>query len=416
MHPSISLSRRRELWLLFTLAGIQFTNIVDFMIMMPLGPQFTALFGIRDAEFGLLVSAYTLAAGGSGLLAATYLDRFDRRHLLLVLYTLFGLATLACGLAGSYGSLMAARILAGVFGGVLSALVQTIVADLVPFDRRGRAMSIVMTSFSVATVAGVPTGLFLASHFSWHVPFFAIAALVGLLGVLAAITVPTLSAHLQTGRSTSVLRSIAQALADSNHRRAFAFSALLMAAGFTVIPFITIYLQTNAGWRADQVSYLYLFGGVASLLVARSVGILTDRYGKVRLFRITALAVTVPIMLTTLTEGWPMAVVLCVSTSFFACMSARMIPGMAIIASAADPALRGTFMAINASVQSAAMGVAAFIGGSLIGRDAAQSVQGYWKAGLLGVLASLATVWLAGRIALNRGATAPVPPTQPQKA
>ena len=165
-HPP--LPPRRERWLLLTIAGIQFTHILDFMIMMPLGPQFTRLFGISDAQFGLLVSAYTLAAGVSGLAAATYVDRFDRKRLLLTLYGLFALATLACGLAPGYGFLMAARVAAGLFGGVLSALAQTIVADVVPFERRGRAMGIVMSSFSVSTVAGVPLGLLMSNHWGWH--------------------------------------------------------------------------------------------------------------------------------------------------------------------------------------------------------------------------------------------------------
>ena len=134
---------RRELWLLLTLAGVQFTHILDFMIMMPLGPQFTQLFAISDAQFGLLVSAYTLAAGASGLLASTYIDRFGRKKLLLVLYVLFALATLACGLAPTYGALMVARIMAGMFGGVLSALCQTLVGDVIPFEPRGRALGIV---------------------------------------------------------------------------------------------------------------------------------------------------------------------------------------------------------------------------------------------------------------------------------
>ena len=135
-----ALTPSRERWVLLTLAGVQFTHILDFMIMMPLGPQFTQLLGISNAQFGLLVSAYTLSAGASGLIAAMYVDQFDRKRLLLVMYSLFGLATLACGLAPTYAWLMLARVAAGVFGGVLSALSQTIVADLVPFERRGRAM------------------------------------------------------------------------------------------------------------------------------------------------------------------------------------------------------------------------------------------------------------------------------------
>ena len=147
---------RQELLLLLSLAGIQFTHIVDFMIMMPLGPQLTNLFALSFAEFGLLVSAYTVAAGLSGLFATTFIDRFDRKHLLLTLYVLFALTTVACGVAPTYGWLMAARIASGFFGGVLSTMTQTIIGDVVPFERRGRATGIVMTSFSVATVAGSP--------------------------------------------------------------------------------------------------------------------------------------------------------------------------------------------------------------------------------------------------------------------
>ena len=402
------LSPKRELWLLLTLAGIQFTHILDFMIMMPLGPQFTKIFSITDAQFGLLVSAYTFAAGASGLLAATYLDKFDRKKLLLTLYVLFGLATLACGLAPTYHSLMAARVLAGVFGGVLSALSQTIVADVIPFERRGRAMGIVMTSFSVATVAGVPIGLFLAAHFSWHAPFFGIAAMVGLLAIGASLTLPRLRDHLTAAGRSSAIDNIRRVLTDSNHLKAFAFSGLLMSAGFTVIPFITIYLQTNVGWRVDQVPYVYLCGGLVTLVTARWIGVLTDRKGKVVMFRLMALLVVVPMVLTTMTAGLPVWAVLIVSTSFFACMSGRMIPGMAIVTSAANPALRGTFMALNSAVQSAAMGLAAFTGGHIISRDANNLVQHYWMAAVLGATASLAAIFMAGQLKMYQSPPAKV--------
>ncbi len=393
------LTPRRELWLLFTLAGIQFTHILDFMIMMPLGPQFTALFGITDAQFGLLVSAYTLAAGASGLLASTYVDKFGRKRLLLTLYGLFALATLACGLAPGYGFLMAARILAGVFGGVLSALCQTIVGDVVPFERRGRAMGIVMTSFSVSTVAGVPLGLFMAAHFSWHAPFFGIAALCALLAVFAWATLPTLTDHLR-GPQRSAWAGISAVLADRNHRTAFAFSALLMFAGFTIIPYITIYMQANVGLQSAQIPYIYLCGGAATLVTARIFGRMTDRLGKIETFRWLAVATVVPMVGVALLGRVPLWGVLPVTTLFFICMNGRMIPGMAILTSAAQPGLRGTFMTLNASVQSAAMGLAALIGGSIISRDAQGVVQHYWIAALVGAAASLTAVWLAGRLRL----------------
>ena len=401
------LTPRRERWLLLTLAGIQFTHILDFMIMMPLGPHFTALFGISNAQFGLLVSAYTLSAGFSGLMAATYIDRFSRKQLLLAMYSLFGLATLACALAPDYVWLMVARVAAGLFGGVLSALSQTIVADVIPFERRGRAMSVVMTSFSVSTVAGVPLGLFLAAHFNWHAPFVGIAALVGLLALGAWQTLPRLDAHLYHPERVSVWRGIGQVLAEPNHLKAFAVSGLMMFAAFTVIPYITIYLQSNAGMQAAQVPWIYLCGGLATLLSARYFGRLTDRVGKVRMFQRLALAVTVPLMATTLSQGLPLWGLLVISTLFFTVMSGRMIPGMAMISSAALPRLRGTFMTLNSAVQSASMGLAALVAGLIIGRDAHGQLTLYWVAGLLGVLASVLSVWLAGHLRLH-GAPAPV--------
>ena len=400
------LTPRRERWLLLTLAGIQFTHILDFMIMMPLGPQFTALFGISNAEFGLLVSAYTLSAGFSGLMAATYIDRFGRKQLLLSMYALFGLATLACAFAPDYVWLMVARVAAGLFGGVLSALSQTIVADVIPFERRGRAMSVVMTSFSVSTVAGVPLGLFLAAHFNWHAPFVAIAVLVGLLALGAWQTLPRLDAHLHHPERVSVWRGIGQVLAEANHLKAFAVSGLMMFAAFSVIPYITIYLQSNAGMQASEAPWIYLCGGVATLLSARFFGRLTDQVGKVKMFQRLALAVTVPLMATTLSQGLPLWGLLVISTLLFTVMSGRMIPGMAMISSAALPRLRGTFMTLNSAVQSASMGLAALVAGLIIGRDAQGQLTLYWVAGLLGVLASVLSVWLAGHLRLH-GAPAP---------
>ena len=395
------LTPRRERWLLLTLAGIQFTHILDFMIMMPLGPQFTALFGISNAQFGLLVSAYTLSAGLSGLMAATYIDRFSRKQLLLTMYTLFGLATLACGLAPDYFWLMAARIAAGLFGGVLSALAQTIVADVIPFERRGRAMSVVMTSFSVSTVAGVPLGLFLAAHFNWHAPFFGIALLVGLLAWGAWQTLPRLDAHLHHPERVNVWRGIGQVLAEPNHLKAFGVSGLMMFASFTVIPYITIYLQSNAGMQTDEVPWIYLCGGLTTLLTARYFGRLTDRVGKVKVFQRLAWAVAFPLMATTLSQGLPLWGLLLISTCLFAMMSGRMIPGMAMISSSVEPRLRGTFMTLNSAVQSASMGLAALVGGLIIGRDAQGHLTLYWVAGLLGVLASGLSAWLAGRLRLQ---------------
>ena len=393
------LSPKRELWLLLTLAGIQFTHIVDFMVMMPLGPQFTQLFNISDAKFGLLVSAYTFSAGASGLLASFYVDRFARKKLLLSLYVLFGLATLACGLAQTFDALMLARIAAGAFGGVLAALVQTIVADVVPYERRGRAMGIVMSGFALASAVGVPLGLFLAAHFNWHTPFFVIAGVSAALAIGAWLTLPPLAGHLRHKRS-SPLSNIVEVLRDPNHQKAFLFTALMMFAGFTVIPYITIYTTTNGGLTVQQVPYVYLLGGAATLVTTRWVGWLTDSAGKAKMFSVMSVFSIVSVTLVTLCASFGLWGILLVTTILFIGLNGRMVPGMAIVTSAAAPKLRGTFMALNSSVQSAAMGVATFVGGLVISRDAQGLVQYFWVSALLGAFATAAGLMLVGRLEL----------------
>jgi predicted MFS family arabinose efflux permease len=404
------LTPKRERWLLLTLASIQFTSVLDFMIMMPLGPHLTALFGISAGEFGFLVSAYTFAAGLSGLLAATYIDRFGRKRMMLTLYPLFGVAALACSMAPTFAWLMLARVASGFFGGVLMALSQTIVAEVIPFERRGRAMGVVMTSFSVATVAGVPLGLFLASHFNWHAPFLAIALMVSVCAFGAVKTLPSLKGHLASHTSgdsaPSLLSNLRWVLVDPNHLRAFAMSSSMVFAGFVVIPYITLYLQGNAGFKPEQVPYVYLTGGICTLISARFIGHWSDRAGKAYAFRRLALLMPLPLLAMTLSAELPMAGVLLVSSMLFVVMSGRMIPGMALIGASADPRRRGSFMTLNSAVQSLAMGLAALVGGQILGRDGNGHLTHYWMAAILGGGASLMSFVLASKLRLHGDAKA----------
>ncbi|WP_370262164.1 MFS transporter [Limnobacter sp.] len=395
------LTPRRELLLLLVLAGIQFTHILDFKIMMPLGPQLTEAFGIRDAQFGLLVSAYTFSAGLSGLLASVYIDRFERRTLLLVLYLLFALATLACGLAPTYESLMAARIAAGLFGGILSAMIQTIVADVIPFARRGKAMGIVMTSFSVSTVMGVPLGLYIAAHSDWHTPFIAIAGLSVALAVGGWLVIPSLHGHLAANAGSKALQGIATVVRDTNHLRAFAFSFCMIFAGFSIIPYITIYMQTNAGVLTSQIPLIYLVGGAATLVSAQLIGRLSDRLGKLKVLGVVACVAVLPMMLITLSAGLPLWGILIITTLFFVFVSGRMIPGMALVSAAANPAYRGTFMTLNSSMQSAAMGLAALVGGLVISRNPQGMIQYFWVCSLIAIGFNLLALALARRIRVH---------------
>ena len=404
------LTPKRERWLLLTLASIQFTSVLDFMIMMPLGPQLTELFGISASEFGFLVSAYTFSAGLSGLLAATYIDRFGRKRMMLTLYPLFGVAALACSFAPTFAWLMMARVASGFFGGVLMALSQTIVAEVIPFERRGRAMGVVMTSFSVATVAGVPLALFLASHFNWHAPFLAIALMVSVCALGAAKTLPSLKGHLAAhpigDSAPNMLANLRLVLVDPNHLRAYAMSASMVFAGFAVIPYIALYLQGNAGFKPEQIPYVYLTGGICTLISARLIGHWSDRAGKAYAFRRLALLMPLPLLAMTLSADLPMVGVLLVSSVLFVVMSGRMIPGMALIGAAADPRRRGSFMTLNSAVQSLAMGLAALVGGQILGRDGNGHLTHYWIAALLGGGASLLSFLLASKLRLHGEAQA----------
>ena len=395
------LTARRELFVLLSLAGIQFTHIVDFMIMMPLGPQLTALFDITLPEFGLLVSAYTVAAGISGLFATTFIDRFDRKRLLLALYACFALTTVACGLAPSFVWLMLARIASGFFGGVLSTMSQTIIGDVIPFARRGRATGIVMTSFSVATVAGVPAGLLFANLWGWHFAFFGIGVLCLGVGVLAYYSLPTLDAHVAHGKDKHVLHAMAQVLGEPNQRMALLLSGTMMFAAFTIIPYITLYLQTNQVMAPHEIPWLYFCGGVITLFSGRWVGGLTDRLGKRQTFQRAVLFSIVPMFVVTLLEPVPLPFVLLVTTTLFFAMNARMIPGMALLTSAANPKFRGTFMSLNGAVQSFSMGVAAWVGGLLLQREPGGHVTHYWLCAIVATCASLLAYQLAKHVSMH---------------
>jgi len=401
------LSPKRERWLLITLASIQFTSVLDFMIMMPLGPQLTQLFDISASQFGFLVSAYTFSAGLSGLLAATYIDRFGRKQMMLILYPLFGVAALACSFAPTYAWLITARVASGFFGGVLMALSQTIVAEVIPFERRGRAMSVVMTSFSVATVAGVPLALFLVSHFNWHTPFLVIAMMVGVCVAVASQTLPSLKGHVEAAAGSpgaGLLSNLRGVLIDPNHLKAYAMSVSMVFTGFVVVPYITLYLQNNARFTAHEIPYVYLCGGVATLISARFIGHWSDRAGKAHAFRLLALVMPLPLIAITLSEVLPMPGILAVAAMLFVVMSGRMIPGMALIGASADPRRRGSFMTLNSAVQSLGMGLAALVGGLILGREADGQLTHYWVAALVGSAASLLSYVLAAKLKLHGAA------------
>ncbi len=390
---------KNEAALLYTLGGIQFTHILDFMIMMPLGPMFIRLFNISAPQFGLLVSVYSFAAAASGLLAATFADRFDRKHLVLTLYFLFTFATVLCALAPGYELLLIARALAGVFGGILGAMVQALVGDCIPELRRGRAMGVIMGAFALSTIAGVPIGLWLAHHMGWRAPFAFVAglsALVFIVGLRVLPNVPPRSAAPVSIKN--IFTPMVAVLREPNHLRAYVFIMLMMASSFSVIPFITMYMTSNVRMAQENLPWIYLVGGFATFISSRLIGRAADTFGKVQTYRRVALIAMIPLFALThlipVSLGW----VLLVTTMFFVFISGRMIPGMATVTSSALPHLRGTFMSLNASVMQLASGTASLVAGAIIGHNSAGEITRYNFVGYLAIALGFAAMWMIGQI------------------
>jgi predicted MFS family arabinose efflux permease len=397
----LTLTTQRERYLLLTLAGMQFSHILDFMIMMPLGPILIKAFGISTHEFGLLVASYSFSAALSGLLAATFVDRFERKRMLLAVFGLFGLATLACGLAPSYATLLIARGFAGVFGGVMGAMVQTIVGDVIPFARRARASSIVSTAFSISTIAGVPLSLWLANHLGWRTPFMLIAVLTVLFIMVGMRILPELHHHISAQKRAHPFVEMFAVLRDANHLRALLFSALLIFSGFTVIPYITLYAVGNVGITQHEIPFIYLAGGAATLITARLIGHWADLHGKIKVYRLIAIAALLPLFLVTHIGASPLWIWLICTTVFFVLVSGRMIPAMAIINSAAQPKLRGTFMSLNGTVQAFAMGLATSLAGFIITQDSAGQIIDYGLVGYVAITGNVLAILFVSTIVMH---------------
>lgn len=389
---------RSERTILLTLAAVQFTHVLDFMIIMPLGAGLMRVFDLAPSQFSHLVAAYGLAAAAAGLAGGFFLDRLERRRALLVFYTGFILATLACALAPTYPALLASRVLAGVFGGLAGSLVIACVGDVVPPERRGRGMAVVMSAFPLASIAGVPLGILLANRFEWHAPFW---LLVGLgLPILAAISrlLPARQPHPDT-LSRSPVAQMRVLLGQPMHWRGFAVTAALVGAGGCIIPFMAPSLVANTGVTEQLLPWVYFFGGLATFASTPLMGWLTDRYDKFHvLVGITIPAMFATWMLTRLGPA-PLWIVLPITSLFFVGMSGRFSPASTLVLNSVDPRHRGGYMSLNSAVQSGGVALANLVGGALITRDAATGrLLGYPAVGWISLAMFLLTLVLAHRL------------------
>ncbi len=406
-----TLAPTRERALLWLLALTQFTIIMDFMIMMPLGPQVMSAFVIGPAAFATAVSAYSWCAGLSGLFAATYIDRFDRKKLMLIVYILFALSNVACALAPSFLMLQAARAFAGLTAGVLGSILMAVLSDVIPQSRRGAATGVVMTSFSLAAVFGVPVGILLGARFGWEAPFFLLAALSALIWIAASRLVPTLTGHLrkQPPALAEVLPDLFALIRNPPYLRAFALTGIVMSASMLVIPFMAPMLVANHGVLPAQLSWIYLAGGVATFFTARIIGRLSDRFGAVRVFRAIAGFSILPLMFVTHLPALQLATIIVLFPLLMISMSGRFIPMQALMTTVPKPAERGAFLSVNSAVQSLGTGLGAWVGGMLLSIGPAGEIVGFGTNGWIATgVTVLALIWI-GQVKRTTGATrAPV--------
>ena len=395
---------RQELLIVVTLAFINFTHIMDSMIMMPLGDMFMNLFDIGPQEFSLLVSSYALAAFASSILAVFYLDVFDRRKALIFIYTGFVVGTIACGFAPSYPYLLVIRFLTGLFGGVIGAMALSIVSDIFPFQRRGKAIGYIMAGFSAAAALGVPIGLLLADKFSWNMPFFAVGGTgLALLGTIL-LTFPSLSTHLDSiDKNRSFKNVFGKVFLDRNQTIALIAGMVLVLGHFLIIPFIAPYMTRNVGFTQGQITLIYLIGGSLTVFTSPMFGRLTDKYGVVPVYTIVMLASFAPVIWITNMPPSPVWLGLVATSVFFVVATGRMIPPQTLITAAASPQTRGSFMSIKSALQQLAIALASAISGAIVIFDSDLSLDRYEIVGYLSIAICIVALVLVPRIRVAEG-------------
>lgn len=394
---------RKEYLLVITIALAQFANIMDFMIMMPLGPQFMKLFSITPQQFGLLVSSYSITAGLTGFVCSFFLDRWDRKRSLVATFAGFVIGTFCCAISPDYHFLLLARIITGIFGGILGAQILAIVGDVFPYERRAYAMGVVTSSFSLASILGVPVGLYLAAEFSWHMPFFAIAAFGIVVFFLLIGFVPPIKSHLEqqaVRHPLALLRGIGN---SRNQQYALLFMFVLILGQFTIIPFIAAYMEFNVGFTDHQLSFIYLFGGAVTFISTPLIGKLADRIGKPKVFLIAAVLSIIPLFIITNLPRVPLALALTITSFFFILIMGRMTPAMTMITGTVSPAHRGSYMSIVTCVQMLTAGVAAYISGLMVEQLPSKELIHYNYAGYLAIGSTVLAILVSRKLVVAEG-------------
>ena len=353
-------------FVIFILAVTQFTVILDFMVMSPLGDLMMKALNLKTSQFGFAVSAYAFSAGISGLLTAGFADKYDRKKLLLFFYTGFILGTIFCGLADSYELLIAARIITGLFGGVIGSVSMAIMADLFDIHHRGRVMGFIQMGFGASQVLGVPISLYIANYWGWHLPFIMVAGLAALVLVLIVVKLQPVTKHLEVKNDKNVFLHLWHTLADRNYRIGFLSTALLSIGGFMMMPFGSAFAVNNLHIPQDKLFILFMMSGVSSLVIMPLIGKFSDKIDKFVLFAIASSWMAVMVVIYTNLSVTPLWLVIIFNVLMMMGIMSRMIPSSALTTALPEMKDRGAFMSINSSLQQIAGGIAAAFAGMVV--------------------------------------------------
>lgn len=395
--PALPFSSYQK-FLVGILAFLQFALILDFMLMAPLGAVIMPALAIGTRQFGLVVSAYAFSAAISGLLTAGFADRFDRKKLLLFFYSGFVIGTLWCGLAQSFETLLMARIVTGLFGGVIGSVILAIAADLFAPEMRGRVMGVIQTAFAASQVLGLPVALFLTNRWNWHVPFIAMAGL-GVVGGLVVIwQMKPVADHLKMPQEHSAFMHLVHTVTEPRHLLAFATTALLTTGGFMLMPFSSAFAVNNLGIALHSLPIIYLITGICTVFFGPMIGKAADAFGKRRVFAFGTILSIIMVLIYTHLGPTPVYGLVIVNAILFVGIFSRLIPFQALASTIPAPASRGAFNAISASIQQFSGGIASVIAGHIVSLGTDGKLQHFTVVGYVVIGTALVALMLVWRI------------------
>jgi predicted MFS family arabinose efflux permease len=383
------------------LALLQFVIILDFMIIAPIGDLLIKTLDINTDQFGLIVSSYAFSAAISGIAIAGFADKFDRKKMLLFVLTGFILGTWCCGISDTYIEMLMSRIITGIFAGITSSTLMTIVADIFVANMRGRVMGVIQMGFGLSQILGIPFGIFIAAHWHWHNTFMFIVLVTIVIALLVAYIFKPINAHLETQQKKNAFAHLLETLKNQHYRVGFFATAFLSIGGFMLMPFSSIFLVNNVGITNQQLSIIFLCTGLSSLVAMPIIGKLSDKYDRFRMYAIATLLASAGAIIYTNLSVVPLVVMVFINMIFFAIIMSRMTPAMALNSMMPKPEDRGAYMSISSSLQQTAGGVGSIIAGMVVIQQSESSpLEHYDILGYITVSIFLISIYLVRRVDL----------------